>query len=136
MNKFTGKKNPTTKSVFDGIHFENWDSPTGYSPSISSELTWCDDRWAEPGKGFVHDRFSVDEDLFERVVSQYNDIRPHLISCCVYTAEELLGQEFLASLTSCEKRLAFACLAHISSEPDAEFSSAGSSKGQPLFSLN
>lgn len=67
-------------------------------------------------KTIVLGKFAVKDAFIDKVRIQVNEIQPHLLECEYYPTIELLGAEFLASLSSIERRLAVYCLQHLAEQ--------------------
>lgn len=65
----------------------------------------------------VSDRFKVRVDLYEHVEQQFKEIAPALLKGERYFPRDLCGEDFLAELTSADKRLATLCLKHLAQQP-------------------
>jgi len=63
-------------------------------------------------------KFKVDSWLFESVQSHLDAILPHLLKGHDYTAQELLGEDFMADMAM-PRHLATLCLKHLATLPDA-----------------
>ncbi len=106
-----------------------------YDPEIVRSLSWTDDIQTGPGQAILLDKYLVDVEFFNRIVEQYREIRPNLMSTCVYEPIDLIGREFSSELTAPEKRLALLCLEHMASLPDTEFFDCSMEDSEPSFML-
>ncbi len=67
----------------------------------------------------VLDKFKVDTWLFETVQAHFNDILPYLLQGQDYTAQELLGEEFLADMAM-PRDIPMLCLKHLAQQPGSQ----------------
>ena len=115
---------------------DHFAGPTGsFDPDIYENTTWGPDEVVAPENCIILDQFQISTQLFNRVIQQYREIRPYLVSCGIFSIRELLGIEFWNGLSSIEKRLAHLCMQHLAGEVEAEFYNANPD-GEPAFLIH